>query len=176
MKKLFYFLPLVFFFVLAAFLLKGLELDPSAMPSALIDKPVPSFQLDTLESDTVMTEKDLTSKVLLLNVWATWCVSCRIEHPYLLKMAETGVNIVGLNYKDNDEQARAWLAELGNPYLFNLRDNNGKLGLDLGVFGAPETFVIDKRGVIRFRHVGVIDDRIWTEILKPVVDQLTSER
>lgn len=176
MKKVIFFLPLMVFFLIAGFLLKGLELDPSAMPSALLDKPMPAFVLSTLESSEEIGVADLPDETFLLNVWATWCVSCRIEHPYLVSLAEEGVAIVGLNYKDDDEKARGWLQQLGNPYRFNLRDVKGRLGLDLGVFGAPETFVVDRDGVIRYKHVGVIDDRVWQETLRPIYEQLQAAR
>jgi cytochrome c biogenesis protein CcmG/thiol:disulfide interchange protein DsbE len=106
-------------------------------------------------------------KPALINVWATWCFSCRVEHPYLLELAEQGVTIYGLNYKDEPAKASQWLVDLGNPYSETVVDQNGEFGLDLGVYGAPETYVIDAKGVIRHRHVGVVDEQVWLEQLQP---------
>lgn len=172
MQKLKFFLPLILFLALVVLFLRGLELDPTEMPSALIDKPVPAFSLPALHEDKLLTQQELAGEVTLLNVWATWCISCRAEHPMLNQLAEQGIRIVGLNYKDDRQKARQWLKDLGNPYAINIVDAQGKLGLDLGVFGAPETFLIDKQGVIRFKHVGVIDERVWREILAPVYHSL----
>lgn len=164
------FLPLILFAVLAAFLFRGLSLDPKALPSALIDKPFPAFSLPALDGDggEALDRDLLRGEVSLVNVWATWCISCRVEHPYLGKLAEAGVKIVGLNYKDDPAAARRWLEELGDPYRVTIVDGEGKLGLDLGVYGAPETFLVDAEGVIRYRHVGVIDERVWTRTLAPL--------
>jgi len=172
MQKLKFFLPLAAFFVLTVLLLRGLELDPTEMPSALIGKPVPPFSLPALQQDRLITEKELKGQVMLLNVWATWCVSCRAEHPMLNKLASQGVKIVGLNYKDDKTQAIKWLRDLGNPYVMNIADEQGVLGLDLGVFGAPETYLIDSQGVIRHKRVGVIDERVWQEELAPIYHSL----
>ena len=167
------FIPLILFVVLAAFFWRGLSLDPSAMPSALIDKGFPEFSLPRLDDETEVTTKaDLLGEITLVNIWATWCVSCKIEHPYLNKLAKSGVRIVGVNYKDDSVAARQWLTELGNPYRWNIVDQHGNLGIDLGVFGAPETYVVDKEGVIRYKHVGVVDQRVWDERLQPVIQTL----
>jgi len=151
-------------------LLRGIELDPTELPSPLIDKPFPDFQLQELRSGKALTAADLKGKAVLLNVWATWCVSCKMEHPFLLQLAKEGVVIVGLNYKDDSSQALLWLQNLGDPYVFNISDPQGKLGLDLGVFGAPETFIIDQQGIVRHKHVGVIDQRVW-DTLAPIYRQ-----
>ncbi len=172
MKKIIYFLPIILFVILGIFLFRGIQLDPSEMPSALIDKAVPSFSLTDLQSDKVITDRDLRGKVILINVWATWCVSCRMEHPYLLQLAKQGVDIVGLNYKDDDQKAKAWIQDLGNPYQMVIADRAGGLGLDLGVFGAPESFLVDKDGIIRHKRVGVIDERVWREEIQPVYEKL----
>ena len=111
----------------------------------------------------------------LFNVGATWCASCRVEHPFLTRLAADGLPIYGINYKDEDEPALRWLAELGDPYRLSIVDAEGSLGLDLGVYGAPETYVVDARGVIRYRHVGVVNERVWREILGPIVDELRRE-
>lgn len=172
MKRLKLFIPLAIFLVLAAFLLKGLSLDPQALPSALIDRPLPEFSLPALGEQQTVTRDTVTGEVALFNVWATWCASCRVEHPYLTRLAATGMPIYGINYKDQDAQALKWLAELGDPYRLNIVDAEGSLGLDLGVYGAPETYVVDAEGVIRYRHVGVVDERVWREILGPIVEEL----
>lgn len=174
------FLPLVAFAILAAVLFRGLSLDPSELPSALIDRPMPEFRLPTLSSveeggPGTFTHDDLVGRPLLLNVWATWCISCRVEHPYLQELARTGVPIYGLNYKDDSVDARAWLGDLGDPYIVNIVDAEGALGLDLGVYGAPETFFLDARGVIRYRHVGVIDETLWRTRLQPIYEELLRE-
>ena len=106
----------------------------------------------------------------MVNIWATWCVSCRVEHPFLNKLKDQGVRIVGLNYKDDSDAARQWLETLGNPYQWNIVDKEGRLGIDLGVFGAPETYILDEQGIIRFKHVGVVDQRVWDEKFLPVIN------
>ena len=169
------FAPLMLFAVLAVFLFRGLSLDPSEMPSALIDRPLPDFSLPRLGEATMLTAADVTGQAGLLNVWATWCPSCRVEHPYLLQLAAQGVPIYGLNYKDNDSAALRWLDELGNPYTLNIADREGTLGLDLGVYGAPETYLLDAEGVIRYRHVGVVDEGVWQTLLQPLYTKLIKE-
>jgi cytochrome c biogenesis protein CcmG/thiol:disulfide interchange protein DsbE len=162
------FIPLGLFTVLALFLFRGLSLDPQDMPSALIDRPLPEFQLPALGQERILARADLVGQPALLNVWATWCVACRVEHPYLQQLADAGVPIFGLNYKDEDGAALRWLQELGNPYLATVADHEGSLGVDLGVYGAPETYLLDADGVIRYRHVGVVDERVWETILQPL--------
>lgn len=172
MSRMKLFIPLVIFAVLAGFLGWGLTLDPSHLPSALVDKPVPAFSLPVVgESEPTVTEESLKGTPYLLNVWATWCPSCRVEHPYLNKLAQQGVRIVGLDYKDEDQAALEWLEHFGNPYERVLADREGTLGLDLGVYGAPETFLVDKDGIIRYRHVGVVDERVWRSKLAPLFNQ-----
>ena len=166
------FLPLFLFAVLALFLFRGLSLDPKEMPSALIDRPLPTFDLPALGGGQTLTQEAVIGEVGLLNVWATWCVSCRVEHPYLQELADSGVPIFGLNYKDDDADAIKWLRELGDPYRLNIADREGTLGLDLGVYGAPETYLLDAKGVIRYRHVGVVDERVWSDILQPLYSEL----
>lgn len=169
------FLPLILFAMLAITLFQGLSLDPTEMPSALIDRPLPAFKLPRLGQPGSLSEQDVEGQVSLLNVWATWCVACRVEHPYLQQLSDQGVRLIGLNYKDNDADAERWLEELGNPYQFNIADNEGTLGLDLGVYGAPETYLVDGAGVIRYRHVGVVDERVWKTVLEPLYQELTVE-
>lgn len=176
MQRLKLFLPLLVFVVLAALFFSVLEdkdYDPQALPSALLGKPMPAFQLPALLQQRTLSEADLTGEVALLNVWATWCVTCRVEHPYLLKLArEQGLAIYGVSYKDDSDSAREWLQNLGNPYRFNIVDAEGKLGLDLGVYGAPESYLLDQQGVIRYKRVGVVDENIWQHDIKPLVEQL----
>jgi cytochrome c biogenesis protein CcmG/thiol:disulfide interchange protein DsbE len=166
------FLPLFLFALLAILLFRGLFLDPSEMPSALIDRPLPAFRLPALGEDRLLSRADVTGEVALLNVWATWCVSCRVEHPYLKQLADAGIPIYGLNYKDSDVAAQQWLADLGNPYLLNIADREGTLGVDLGVYGAPETYLLDGSGVVRYRHVGVVDETVWRTVLEPLYLEL----
>lgn len=165
MKNLKLFIPFGIFVVLALFLLKGLDKDPNELPSALIDRPVPAFSLPNLHEPKKLVDESLfQGHVSLLNVWATWCPSCRTEHPYLVELAGQGVRIIGMDYKDRDDQARQWLEKLGNPYEVTVVDAAGKLGVDLGVYGAPETYLIDDKGIIRAKHVGVLDQAVWSEL------------
>lgn len=166
MPRLLLFIPLALFLVLGVFLWKGLSLDPKELPSALVGKPFPEFKMSSLQqSDKILTKADFSGKPVLVNVWATWCPSCRQEHADLIAIARQGsIGIVGLNYKDERTAAIKWLDDLGNPYIFNIFDENGMLGLDLGVYGAPETYLVDAEGIIRFRHVGVITKEAWSTI------------
>jgi len=166
--------PLLIFIVLVVFLGIGLTLNPREIPSPLIDKPMPVFSLPQLkESDKTLSSNDLLNEVSLLNVWASWCVACRSEHPVLLDLSRTGViNIYGLNYKDKREEALRWLDYYGDPYTKNVHDLDGKLGIDFGVYGVPETFVIDQKGIIRYKHIGPITENILKNKLLPIVKQL----
>lgn len=175
MPRLKLFLPLFLFVVLVGFLLRGLQLDPREMPSALIDRPLPEFQLSRLGDDSLVQRSDVIGEVAFFNVWATWCISCRMEHPYLQMLADQGVPIYGVNYKDDTAAALEWLDALGDPYRLNIEDVEGSLGLDLGVYGAPETYLVDARGVIRYRHVGIINERVWQGILQPLYQELLKE-
>ena len=173
MKRLFLFIPLVVFIALGALFWKGLTLDPTELPTALLNKPVPAFSLPALAAeDGLLTQESLKGKPALLNVWATWCIACRVEHPYLYKLKQQGVIIYGINYKDNKADALQWLEQRGDPYRLTIADVEGSLGLDLGVYGAPETYLVDSLGVIRYRHVGIVDERVWTSILQPQYQQL----
>ncbi|MFT5083807.1 MAG: cytochrome c biogenesis protein CcmG/thiol:disulfide interchange protein DsbE [Lentisphaeria bacterium] len=171
MTRIKLFIPLAIFMVMAIFLFRGLYLDPNEMPSALVDKPLPEFSLPELLTGETIDRQTLIGKPFLLNVWATWCPTCIQEHPYLVELSQNGVVIVGLNYKDEDDKAKQWLKRLGNPYAYNVVDAEGRMGLDLGVYGAPETFVVDSNGVIRYRHVGVVNDGVWKTILAPMLLQ-----
>ncbi|MEZ5573348.1 MAG: DsbE family thiol:disulfide interchange protein [Halioglobus sp.] len=166
------FLPLILFTLLAMTLFRGLSLDPTELPSALIDRPLPAFTLPVLGDESQVSQADLQGQVSLLNVWATWCVSCRVEHPYLKQLADQGIPIFGLNYKDDDAQALLWIKQLGNPYRITIADREGTLGLDLGVYGAPETYLLDANGVVRYRHVGVVDEKVWRGTLEPLYREL----
>lgn len=176
MKRLLLLVPLAIFLGVALFLYRGLYLNPTELPSALIDKPFPAFALPSLDDPTrTLTQDDLKGKPALVNVWATWCPSCRAEHPVLNKLKQMGVTIHGVNYKDQRAPAQQWLRELHNPYQLNIEDAKGSLGLDLGVYGAPETFFIDAQGIIRHKFVGTIDERVWREQLAPLYQQLVDE-
>lgn len=169
-----YAIPLVLFLGLVVFLAIGLGHDPHEVPSPLIDKPAPAFQLPQLkEPGKTFSVQDMRGKVWLLNVWASWCISCRDEHPWLLEYTRTGaVPIYGFNLKDRREDALAWLGELGDPYVLSVSDLDGRVGIDFGVYGAPETFLIDRNGVIRFKQVGPITPEIWQNIIIPKVKEL----
>lgn len=152
-------LPLLIFLFLVAILAGGLQLDKSVIPSPLIGKPVPSFFLPRLDAlDLKFSPTDLLGEVWLLNVWASWCVSCVVEHALLVKFLEREVPIVGLNYKDTPENAISWLQQHGDPYYISVIDANGMVSLDWGVYGVPETFLIDKQGVIQYKHIGPLDE------------------
>ena len=152
MKRLLMLLPLAIFLIVAVFLYRGLFLDPTELPSALIGKPLPSFSLPSVEdSQRLITAEDIKGKPALVNVWATWCVACKVEHPVLNQLAKQGVTIYGVNYKDDNAAAQKWLREFHDPYQLNISDAQGSLGLDLGVYGAPETFIVDKQGIIRHK-------------------------
>ncbi|WP_296264233.1 DsbE family thiol:disulfide interchange protein [Pseudomonas sp. UBA6562] len=172
MKRWMMLLPLAAFLLLAVFLYKGLFLKPDELPSAMIGKAFPAFSLQTVQGGRTLTEADLRGRPALVNVWGTWCPSCKVEHPYLNQLAEQGVVIHGINYKDDNAAAQKWLAEFHNPYQLDIDDAQGTLGLDLGVYGAPETFLIDAQGIIRYKHVGVVDANVWREQLAPRYQQL----
>jgi cytochrome c biogenesis protein CcmG/thiol:disulfide interchange protein DsbE len=172
-----YLIPLVLFLGLAVFLAIGLTRDPHELKSVLINKPAPSFQLPQLKAaGKTISNEDMRGKVWLLNVWASWCVACRDEHPWLIEYAKSGVvPIYGLNYKDRREDALATLEELGDPYTVSAVDLDGRVGIDFGVYGAPETYVIDQSGTIRFKYVGPMMPDVWKEKILPVVQQLNRE-
>ncbi len=177
MQRLKLFIPLIVFALLALLFWRGLSLDPNAMPSALLNKPVPEFQLPSLEDPQVMVSRDIfQGEVSLLNVWATWCPPCYDEHPYLVKLSQEGVRIIGVNYKDKVEDSQRWLNDLGNPYEVTIQDADGRLGVDLGVSGWPETYIVDAKGLIRYKHVGVVDDKAWREQLEPLVKSLQTSQ
>jgi cytochrome c biogenesis protein CcmG, thiol:disulfide interchange protein DsbE len=169
-----YLLPLLVFIVLLGFLAVGLSLKPREVPSPLIDKPAPAFSLPMLATpDKQLSLQDLRGKVWLLNVWASWCVACRVEHPLLVDLSGKGVvPIYGLNYKDKRDDALGWLARFGNPYVASLSDAEGLVGIDYGVYGVPETFVIDKGGMIRMKHIGPVTPEVLRDDILPLVKRL----
>ena len=168
-------IPLVVFALLVVFLALGFRLqDPRLLPSVLIDKQFPAFELEDLrQPDRLRTLADLSGEVSLVNVWATWCANCLVEHPELLRISrEKNLSLYGVNYNDDNSKALRWLARHEDPYEFSIVDDKGTLAIDLGVYGAPETFVLDAHGVIRFRHVGPVTPEVWREKLLPVVEHL----
>ena len=167
-------IPLLIFMVLVGFLGVGLSLKPREIPSPLINKPAPDFSLPTLDAPELkMSTQDLRGKVWILNVWASWCVACRIEHPLLVEFAKTGAApVYGLNYKDKREDAIRWLGKFGNPYSRSLSDTEGLVGIDFGVYGVPETFVIDKTGVIRMKHIGPLTPEVLRDDVVPLLRKL----
>lgn len=175
-RHLRYLLPLAIFAVLAAFLYRGLSLDPKLVPSPLIDKPVPSFSLPTLKDpEAMISDTTLKGKVWMMNIWATWCSACRAEHEVLLHLARTGkISIYGLNYKDKRPAAIQWLKQLGDPYVANAFDEQGRVGIDWGVYGAPETFIVDKQGIIRYKHIGPLSIDIVNNEILPLILELES--
>jgi cytochrome c biogenesis protein CcmG/thiol:disulfide interchange protein DsbE len=168
--------PLAIFIVLAAFLYRGLSLDPKKVPSPLVGKPMPEFSLPRLKNPAAsISDTDLKGKVSILNIWATWCVSCRAEHEVLLLLAKSGkVDIYGLNYKDERAKAQQWLVQLGDPYVANAFDADGRAGIDWGVYGAPETFIMDRQGIIRHKHIGPLTIEILNEQILPLIEELQS--
>ena len=172
MKRLLLFIPFILFLVLAGLFLRGLFLEPQKIPSVQVGRQLPDFKLPNLEAKNKwFTNYTFRHHVILLNVWASWCDVCRDEQVVLLNLAKSGVPIYGLNYKDNSEDARAFLKTWGNPFLAVGEDLQGKLAIDLGVYGAPETFVIDQDGVILYRHVGVLTMDIWKNTLLPLFNK-----
>ena len=167
-------IPLALFAALAWFLYAGLSLNPREVPSPLIGKPAPAFALPRLDDPTqTVKREDLLGKVWVMNVWASWCAPCREEHPLVVAFArERKVPVIGLNYKDRPGDARTWLERLGNPYAATLIDFDGKVGIDFGVYGVPETFVIDAQGVVRFKHVGVLTRQVISQKIEPLLKEL----
>lgn len=182
MRRKLLFIPLILFLLLAAAFMVQLVRntqgdDPTLLESALIGKPAPEFKLESLSEPGKIYDQSVLrgGKPILLNVWATWCPTCRAEHAYLNTLAEKGVRVVGLNYKDDRQKAINWLNTLGNPYVLSLYDGDGMLGLDLGVYGAPETFLIDGDGIIRYRHAGDLNEQVWQKEIMPLYKQFGGE-
>jgi cytochrome c biogenesis protein CcmG/thiol:disulfide interchange protein DsbE len=167
-------IPFVLFVALAGFFAVGLTKDPREVPSPFIGKPAPAFRLEQLhDAKKPFAPEDMRGQVWLLNVWASWCVSCRVEHPLLVEMAKRNVvPIVGLNYKDQREDGVQWLAKFGNPYTLSAFDFDGRVGIDYGVYGVPETFVIDKQGVVRYKQIGPITPEALERRILPLIKSL----
>lgn len=167
-------IPLAVFVVLAGFLFAGLWRDPREVPSPLIGKPAPSFALAKLHApQQTLGTTDMKGQVWLLNVWASWCVSCRVEHPLLVALAERKiVPIVGLDYKDDPAAGARWLADNGDPYTVSVMDRDGRVGIDFGVYGAPETFLIDKAGIIRYKQIGPLTKEALEQTIFPLIETL----
>ena len=166
------FLPLMIFAALVVLFAIGLTLNPRLVPSPYIDKPAPEFRLPLLLAEGEMTENDLRCGVTLLNVWASWCYACRQEHAAITWLAENGFRVMGFNYKDKPQDAKAWLQQYGNPYLRIASDIDGSAGIDWGVYGAPETFVIDEAGIVRDKRVGPVDRTYIEETLLPLAQEI----
>ena len=164
-------IPGLLFVVLVLFLWTGLSLDPTEVPSPLVGKPAPTFDLESLDDPTErITTETLKGEVSLINVWATWCVACRQEHEALLAIRDTGeVRLFGLNYKDERPKAIQWLKQLGDPYQATAFDPDGSVSIDWGVYGAPETFLVDAQGIVRHKHIGPITAQVWRDELLPMV-------
>lgn len=175
MSKLKFYLPVFGFLVIAVVLWRGLSLDTKTLPSMLIDKPLPEFSLTSVDGKTV-DNSDLPDQIFLLNVWGSYCLPCLIEHPTLMRLSEEGeIPVVGVNYRDQQDLAIDWLQDNGNPFAFSILDESGRFGIDLGVYGAPETYLVDGDGVIRFRHVSVLDETVWQEKFLPAISELRAE-
>jgi cytochrome c biogenesis protein CcmG/thiol:disulfide interchange protein DsbE len=169
-----YLLPLGVFIALVALLGVGLGLNPREVPSPLVGKPLPEFRLELLrDPQKFISRADITGRPILLNAWATWCVECRREHPVLLEIARQGnIPIYGLNYKDQRSDALQWLAQLGDPYVASGFDGDGRIGIDMGVYGLPETFLVDANGMIVHKHIGPISREIWANDFVPIIKRL----
>lgn len=178
MKRIRLFVPLIILAILVPMFLLVLtkqDRNKELLPSVLVGRDFPQFALPDLHTeDKIYTREDIIGEPFLLNVWATWCPSCRFEHAYLLKLASEGINVYGLDYKDDKDKALRWISELGNPYKLNFFDPDGELVVDLGVYGAPETYVVTADGKIIYRHVGVVNEKVWQDILKPLYDSSTA--
>jgi cytochrome c biogenesis protein CcmG/thiol:disulfide interchange protein DsbE len=176
MKSLRFLLPLALFAVVVGFLAVGLGLNPREVPSPLIGKPAPDFALPRLDDPQHVVRRDeLLGQVWMLNVWASWCAPCREEHPIVIDVARRGLApVYGLNYKDHRAAALQWLAGLGDPYRATLFDGDGRVGIDFGVYGVPETFVIDRQGIVRFKHTGPLTPAVVRERLEPLLRDLNA--
>ncbi|MEE8234052.1 MAG: DsbE family thiol:disulfide interchange protein [Gammaproteobacteria bacterium] len=169
-----YFLPLALFAVLVLLLAIGLRIDPSIVPSPLIDKPLPAFNLPKLITpDDNIKSSDFQGDVVLLNVWASWCVACRVEHPLLLELSKNNEMLIyGINYKDTRNDAMQWLQRFGDPYRASAFDQHGLTGIDLGVYGVPETFIMDRAGIIRYKHIGPVTREALENTIVPLIKKL----
>jgi cytochrome c biogenesis protein CcmG, thiol:disulfide interchange protein DsbE len=170
-------IPLILFIALSVFLALGLKLKPNEIPSPLLNKPAPVFSAPKLNApNQKLSPADLKGKVWLFNVWASWCVSCRAEHPIINQLAQQqAAIIVGLNYKDDPDAAKKWLETLGNPYNDSVMDQDGRIGIDWGVYGVPETFVVDKQGIVRYKHTGPVTEEDVQNTFLPLIAKLQAE-
>lgn len=175
MKRLVYLLPLAVLLVVAAFFFVGFNRDPKLVPSPMIGKPAPTFSVPGLrDADGAVANARFEGKVTLVNFFASWCVPCRAEHPLLMEVARNrAVQIVGLNYKDKPEDALGWLRQLGDPYTIIGADRDGRAGIEWGVYGVPESYILDKQGTIRFKQVGPITEDVWRREMAPLIQQLS---
>lgn len=174
-RKFIWLFPFIIFVGLSIVLWTRLGVDPKIVPQATTDRVLPTFHLPNLVDGQIQTAENLPKKPFILNVWGSWCPTCAAEQPYLLQLAKQGVVLVGVNYKDQSRDALAYLAQHGNPYLLNLQDLQGDFGIDLGVTGAPESFVIDQEHRIRLHILGAVDDTVWREQLQPCLDRLATQ-
>ena len=174
MKYARFLIPLAIFLVLVVFLGAGLSLDPKEVPSPLIGKPAPAFALTLLDNpEKTIRREDMLGKVWMLNVWASWCVACREEHPLLVAFSRKKLlPVYGLNYKDERMAGMKWLSSFGNPYDASLFDHDGRVGIDYGVYGVPETFIIDREGVVRFKQIGPVTEEVLRTKIEPLVMKL----
>ncbi|OOF80267.1 DsbE family thiol:disulfide interchange protein [Rodentibacter caecimuris] len=171
-KKLLFFTPLFMLLAVCILLIAGLNKDPKKIASALIDKPVPEFyQANLLDPSQKISPKNFPKQPFLLNVWGSWCGYCKEEHPLLMDIAKT-IPIIGIDYRDNPQNGREMLKRMGNPFLFTIDDSHGELALKLGVDGAPETYLVDMHGVIRYRHSGLLERETWENIFVPKIQEL----
>lgn len=171
-------IPFIILFALLTLLFRQLfYTQQTELTSTLIGESVPTFQLPELfQPQKVFTEKDLMGKVALLNIWATWCYACRVEHPILMEISQTyNIPIYGINYKDDAGDAKNWLQQFGNPYTLVGEDFTGDVAIDFGIYGTPETFVISKEGVILYRHVGAVNERVWNDVLLPLIREYSND-
>ena len=177
-KTLVLLIPLALFLVLGGFLFAGLSLKPREIPSPLIDKSIPAFDLPQLQDPAKrLASNDLLGQVTLVNAWASWCVSCRSEHELLMELAKQhNVRIYGINYKDRRDDALRYLQRLGNPYVTNGHDLNGRVGIDWGIIATPESFIVDKKGTIRYKQIGPLNAQVWNDTVAPLIKQLEQEQ
>ena len=176
MRRLIFILPVVLFAAVLVGFFAGLGRDPSRLPSTMIGKPVPEFSLPAVRpGDQGFAKADLGGEPMLINFYASWCAACRIEHPLLMRLRAEGVLLQGVDWKDQPQAGYQWLQDRGDPYVRIGSDVTGRMGIDMGVSAVPETFVIDKQGRVRYRHVGAVTPQLWDETLRPLMDKLRSE-
>lgn len=173
-----YLIPFVVIVIILILLGIGLTMDPKLIPSVLIGKPAPEFTSPTVRNSKItLSKSDLQGKVVLFNVWASWCTACKEEHPIFMELARRkAVPIYGLNYKDRRKDALSWLQRLGDPYVASAHDFKGRVGIDWGVYGVPETFVVDRKGIIRYKHVGALNAKVVKQKIMPLVRRLRTEK